>query len=674
MAKKKHTTPTPKPASATPRTTSSQEAAPSAEQPATATAFGLNVWLLAAVLAAATVAVYYASLSNDFMVFDDDKAIRYNNVIKHPTLRGIFGGNNLGMYAPVTWLGYALVYALAGENATAFHSFNLLLHVGSVLAAFWLLNLLQRNREVSFFAALLFALHPLTVEPTCWIAGQSTLTFSFFYLLSLMAYVKWQGNQRMAFYGLSLFLFLLSILAKSAAVTLPLVLLLFDWYRNGALNWKNVLGKAPYFLASLAFGLYTFSTRAAEGHKLVVSSSAYNLLDRFFMVCHSLLFYPVKLLLPVQLSIFYPMEKHEGVWSADYYIAPLVVAGLAWLVWKHARSTREVGLGAGWYVLPLAVMLPYVSVGTFEMRSDRYVYISAIGFWFLVVWLMQGLQPVVRRIILVAAAVFFGFLTHEHSKVWKNEVSVFRNCVDRYPDAALCNCNLAYGELLNFDFENSIKHYNKTLELDKGYVEAYNGRGQALLMTNKFKEAYSDFDNAIKAGIVTPKLYLNRGKCLVMLNRPTEAIPDLTESIKLEPRNPEAYCFKAVAESQTGAEDEAIADYGKALELKPDYVEALVKRGLIYAQRKQYEAAIADYTAALAADPKVVIALNNRAAAYMSLGQYDKSIEDLTRAIQVQPNYARAYDTRSRVYQLMGQMDKAAADAAKARELMGGGK
>ena len=307
MAKKKHIAQPAKSAVSPSEVPQPAATAPAAANGALPT--GLNNWLLAGILVAATVAVYYSSLSNDFMIFDDDKAIRYNNVIKNPTLRGIFGGNNLGMYAPVTWLGYALVYALAGENATAFHSFNLLLHVGSVLAAFGLLNLLQRNREVSFFAALLFALHPLTVEPTCWIAGQSTLTFSFFYLLSLIAYVKWQGNQKTAFYGLSLFLFLLSILAKSAAVTLPLVLLLFDWYRNGTIGWKNVLGKAPYFLASLAFGLYTFSTRAAEGHKLVVSSSAYNLLDRFFMVGHSLLFYPVKLLLPVQLSIFYPMEK-----------------------------------------------------------------------------------------------------------------------------------------------------------------------------------------------------------------------------------------------------------------------------------------------------------------------------------------------------------------------------
>ncbi len=634
--------------------------------------FQKNSVLLLVVLIGATVLAYAGSLSNGFMIFDDDKAIRYNNVIKNPTFKGIFGGNNLGMYAPVTWLGYALVYALAGENATAFHTFNLILHASSVACVFWLLNLLQGRREVSFFTALLFALHPLTVEPTCWIAGQSTLSFSVFYLLSLVAYVKWQEREKPVFYALTLLLFLVSSLAKSAAVTLPLMLLLFDWYRNGKVTAKNLLAKAPFFAISAGLGFYTLLTRAAEGHKLVVSSSAYSVVDRFFMVCHSLLFYPVKLLAPVNLSIFYPMEKTGGTWSVDYYLAPVIVAALGWLVWKYGRPTREIGLGVLWYFLPLTIMLPFVSVGTFEMRSDRYVYISSVGLLFLLVWWMQKLQPALRRGILLALAALFGFLTHQHSKVWKNEVSVFKNCIDQHPNSALCNCNLAYGELLNFDYENSIDHYNKTLQIDKTYVEAYNGRGQAFFMTNKFKEAFSDFDMAINSGIVTPRLFLNRGKCHVILNRPAEAIPDLAKSIELEPRNPETYYFKAVAESKTGAEDAAIADYGKAIELQPRYVEALVNRGLIYATRKNYEASVADYTAALAADPKIPIALNNRAAAYISLGQLDLALQDATKAIEVQPDYARAYDTRARILVAMGQPEKAAKDAEKARELMGG--
>lgn len=636
--------------------------------------FFQNRWLLIGILLAATVATYWASLSNGFMVFDDDKAIRYNQIIKHPTLAGIFGGNNLGMYAPVTWLGYALVYALAGENAPAFHAFSLLLHLGCALAVFQLLNSLKIKQEAAFFTALLFALHPMQVEATSWIAGQSALTFSLFYLLALVAYVRWQDTNRPLFFGLTLLAFAASILAKSAAVTLPLVLLALDWRKAGHITFKNVLAKAPFFAASLALGLYTLSTREAEGHKLVVASKAYGLFDRFLMVCHSLLFYPYKLLIPFNLSIFYPMEKTAGRWSPDYYLAPLVVAALAWFIWKKARSIRDIGFGALWYFLPLTVMLPYVSVGTFEMRSDRYVYVSSAGFLFLLVWLAQKLEPSLRRGILAGAAVGLAALTFFQTQNWKNEVTAFRNCVEKYPNAPLCNCNLAYGELLNLDFENSVKHYTATLALDPTYVEAYNGRGQAYFELRKFQEAFSDFDNAIKAGIVTPKLFLNRGKCHVILNRSAAAVPDLTRSLELEPRNPETYYFLAIAQGKTGDAANSLKNYSKAIELRPDYIEALVNRGLIFYNDQRYTEAIADYTAALAAKPDVPLALNNRANAFLKSGQPEKALADANRAVQLQPNNLKNYETRAAILLALGRTAEAQADLQKIAQMQQGGK
>jgi tetratricopeptide (TPR) repeat protein len=623
-----------------------------------------NFWIWAAILVAVTVSVYLPSLSNGFMIFDDDRAIRYNDIIKNPTLEGIFATRNLGMYAPVTWLGYALVYAIAGENATAFHAFSLLLHIGCVESVFYLLRLLQPNREVAFFAALLFALHPIQVEATCWIAGQSALTFSFFYLLGLVAYALWQQREKPVFYGVTILFFLLSVLAKSAAVTFPLLLLALDWYKNERLVFRDFLAKWPFVLVSFLLGLYTFSTREAEGHNLDVFAGGLNLFDRFLMVCHSILFYPFKMLIPIEQSIFYPMEKTGGTWSFDYYLAPLALAALGWLVWKSAARMREVGLGAAWYLLPLLVMLPYVKVGTFEMRSDRYAYISSVGFLFLIVWLAQKLQPAARRGILAVAAVLFAYLTFEHSKVWKNEVAVFQDCVNKYPNTALCNCNLAYGELLNLEFENCIRHYTRTLELDPTYVEAYNGRGQAYFQLKKIPEAYADFDKAIKAGIVTPKLFLNRGRCLVMLSRPQEAIPDLTRSLELEPNSPEAYFFRAAAREKTGDPENALRDYTQAIQLFPNYVEALVNRGMMHFNAGRFGEAVGDYSAALKVATAGVqpMILNNRANALAQLGKLDEALADANKALSLNQNYAIGYRTRAMIYTRLGQADKAQAD------------
>ena len=114
-------------------------------------------------------------------------------------------------------------------------------------------------------------------------------------------------------------------------------------------------------------------------------------------------------------------------------------------------------------------------------------------------------------------------LSRMQSNVWKSGISLFSHCVETTPESALCNCNLAYNELLSLKFEDCIKHYSMALSVDPSYVEAYNGRGQAYLETKKFDLALADFDQAIKANMSSPRLFMNRAKCLMAHSRLTFA-------------------------------------------------------------------------------------------------------------------------------------------------------
>ena len=172
--------------------------------------------------------------------------------------------------------------------------------------------------------------------------------------------------------------------------------------------------------------------------------------------------------------------------------------------------------------------------------------------------------------------------------VFINGVALFENCVKKTPESALCQCNLAYNSLITNKYDASVKHYSEALKYDPTTVEAYNGRGQALLELGKIPEALDDFTKAIQAGIVTPKLFLNRAKCLVRLNRATEAIPDLNKSIELESKSAEAYYFRAQALDKAGKQPESLADYGKAIDLNPNYIEALVNRGQMLFKSQKY--------------------------------------------------------------------------------------
>jgi tetratricopeptide (TPR) repeat protein len=386
------------------------------------------------------------------------------------------------------------------------------------------------------------------------------------------------------------------------------------------------------------------------------------------MVCQTLLFYPFKTLLPLGYSVAYPFVKEQGSWGITYLAAPLVLAVLAYLVYKYLRNSPNYLLGLGLYLLPLVVMLPFRTVGSFELRSDRYAYLSSIGLLFVVFLFLEKLDTKLRNGILIAAAVVLGFLAIQQAQVWNNGVDLFKNCVDKTPESSLCQCNLAYNSLLTKQYEAAVDHYTAALKYDPSTIEAYNGRGQAYMELRKFPEAYSDFDQAIKGGLSSPKLFLNRGKCLVINGQPEKAIPDLSKSLELEPKSPEAYYFRATAYDKTNQPDQALKDYGQALAQNPNYVEAMVNRGQLQFKSQQYAAAIEDFTngLAIAADAVKPMILVNRANAYLMSGNTQSALEDANQALAINPNFQRGYHSRAAIWKTLGNAAKAAEDLKKA--------
>jgi tetratricopeptide (TPR) repeat protein len=525
---------------------------------------------------------------------------------------------------------------------------------------------IQERKWAAFFIALMFGVHPIMAEPVSWVSGLSTPIFSAFYLLALHLFWSHLEGKGQKYFWLSLLAFVFAGFSKSAAATLPFVLVALEWWRNGTFSVTSILRKWPFWLFSAALVGYTFITRSAEGHNFDVTK-AYSLVDRVFMVSQTLFFYPVKLLFPFGFSISYPFPKVDGTWRADYYLALPALLLVIWWIKKNWQQHRETILALALYFFPLILMLPLITVGSFEMRSDRYVYLPSIGIFLLLMLAAEKIKmEPLRFVFLGLLSLFFAFQGMQQTKVWKDGTALFKNCVEKTPDVALCQCNLGYSELLAKRFETSVEHYSKSLQLDPSYVESYNGRGQAYLNLNppKVSEALSDFTKAIEAGIVTPKLFFNRGKCLAMSSKFSEAIPDLTKSIELEPKSPETWYFRAFSHEKTAAIDKAFQDYSKAIELNPNYVEALVNRALIFYNQQKYPESIDDNSKAIkvASGNVLPMILVNRANAYLKSGNLDKALEDVNQALAYNNNYPRAYQTRAAIYTQMGQVDKAQAD------------
>ncbi|MEO6039812.1 MAG: hypothetical protein ABIQ93_15465, partial [Saprospiraceae bacterium] len=450
------------------------------------------------------------------MVSMDDHTATFDN----PAVTGFnpFLGSNLGMFAPVTWMGYALAFAIQGKEATTlFHVFSAVVHVINVLLVFHLFRRLGSTPVVALVVSLFFAIHPLQVEAVSWIAAFSTPLFALFSLLAMNFYLRHTEAPALGKnYWISLALFVVACLAKSAAVTLPLTLLVLDWWLKRPLNRQHILEKIPYFLVSLGFGIGTIITRTQAG--FADTPADFNVLDRALMICHTLLFYWTKLLAPFGLSIWYPFVKTQGTWSWTYYAAPLVLLALLWLAWRNRAKVPVIWFGTLFYLSNIVLALPYATFGTFELRSDRYNYLAGLGFFFILASL-----PDLFRIkrpswvspawgTLTVLALLWLVLAGLRIQDWKDTITLIDSAIattgDNFGKAYLWR-GMDNGD--NNRGKEALSDFNRAITINPGLTEAYKYRGGLLGFAKRYGESANDLSKYLAKHPNDAEQYYNRG-------------------------------------------------------------------------------------------------------------------------------------------------------------------
>ena len=212
--------------------------------------------------------IYLPAMKGEF-VWDDYVYVQSNPMIYSFDLAQIFSKYVLGNYHPLTMLVLSIEYSLFGFNVVGYHFINVLIHLANTLLVFRLVLLLCRKDAIALIAALFFGIHPLHVESVAWVSELKDLLYSLFFLASCVAYVNYINKRQSKYYFFALALFILSLLSKAMAASLPLVLILFDYFK-GNLNRKAVLQKIPFFLLSVCFGLIAISAQKSTDRKSVV--------------------------------------------------------------------------------------------------------------------------------------------------------------------------------------------------------------------------------------------------------------------------------------------------------------------------------------------------------------------------------------------------------------------
>lgn len=567
---------------------------------------------LAGLISVLTCIAFFPSLKNDFMQTWDDNAYvtmnAYIRAINLHSIRLMFTKQVMGTYVPLPLLTYALDYKIYGLNPLGYHLTNLVLHLICTFFVFKLLRLLNINILFAALGALLFGIQPMRVESVAWISERKDVLYTVFYLAALITHVRFiqSGQQRAKYYRLTLLFFFLALLSKIEAVTLPLSLLLLDYFMERPLRIRLLVEKIPHFLLSLLFGIFGILILYKVGLLSVNRELAFT--DRLFYGVFSLNAYIFKFFFPYVLSAIYPYPVASGhVLPLFYYLNPLLTLGLAFLIYKFARNKRAIVFGALFFFVNVVFMLQILAAGN-AFLADRYTYVAYIGIIFIVVWGLEQLslrkKPWRLPIALGVTAYIIVFMvqTYNRCEVWENGETLWTDIITKYP-----------GQV----------------------VAAYTNRAITYSDKQEFDRAIPDFTEAIAINPRYPVSYANRGMVYGNMGQVENAIADFTKAIALDPAYKMALHNRGVAYGNLGEYGKAVSDLSRAIRIDPHYISAYNNLSIIYCQKNQIDSAISVCLAGLDVISESDVLHGNLGNCYLEKEDTEKALAQYTQCLEI---------------------------------------
>jgi protein O-mannosyl-transferase len=526
------------------------------------------------VLAAITFAVFGQTLHHGFIDFDDNAYVYSNRMVTQGlTLKGlvwVFTHADCSLYHPLTMLSLMADCQLYGLHAGGYHFTNVLLHTASVILLFLILRQMTGALWRSAFVAAVFAIHPLRVESVAWVSERKDVLSGLFFMLTLGAYVRyarrpWSWGR----YGLVILSFAMGLMCKPILVTLPVVLLLLDYWPLQRVEpaGKLVLEKLPLLALSAGMCALTFlATRTASAslENIPVPSRLGNALVSYAIYLRQMVW-------PAGLAVPYP---HNYLPPWEVALAGVLLAGLSSVAWGQQRKQPWLLMGWLWYLVMLLPVAGILLVGS-HSHADRYTYLPQIGIYVAVTWLMAewGAKLHVGRVamggLMIAVPAVLMFCAWKQAAYWKNEITLWSH-------ALACTTR------------NYKAHY---------------GLGNALSQTGRVDEAISQYQMALQIRPDYADARASIGLSLFKEGKPDEAIRQFRKALQIQPDHVNAHNGLGIALFQEGSVDEAIIHFQKALQSKPDNVNARNNLGIALAEKGRTAEAIAQYQRALQIQP-----------------------------------------------------------------------
>jgi len=561
--------------------------------------------VLVALLAGTACLAFVRTLGNDFVPFDDGDYLTQNLVVHQGlTWKGTlwaFTTFEMGNWHPLTWLTHMLDWQLFGAHAGGHHGVGLLIFLATVAVVFLWLDEMTGERARSAAVTALFALHPLRVESVAWASERKDLLCAFFFVLTCWAHVR---RVRKGGNGSWVALWtLLALMSKPMAVTLPVVLLILDFWplRRREKPWALVFEKLPLIVLSGVSSAVTMFAQVSGG----AVAEGFHLDAQVARASLNVLRYLGLTFWPVGLIPLHPFDYTPAVWKIVLAMALLfAITAAAWQLYPRRPA---IAAGWAWFLVTLLPVIGLVQAGL-QSVADRYTYLPHIGLAVAVVWAVPEPSPRWRN----SAALLFGGLAAALAMATFVQVGYWRDA------RAL---------------------FTHTLDVSPGNPLAEFVLGGEAMKTGDLAEAEARFRATLKKQPNAPRALLNLGIVLLKEGRTDEANRAFALARYEAPMDVDVSMGYACAAARVGRLDEAIAEYRALDSLDQEQRNTALQLGVLLDQAGQHEEGLAYIRRAVKLaedDPATHAAL---ATALARGGRFDEAIPEMEAALKLQPDY-----------------------------------
>jgi tetratricopeptide (TPR) repeat protein len=548
--------------------------------------------VIALLLILGILTIYLQTRHHEFVVYDDRTYITGNPyVLDGLSSEGLkwafsFTQKEKTYWHPLTWLSHMLDIQLFGSNAGSHLMINILLHSLNTLLLLHILRRMTGKLWAPALVAALFAIHPLNVESVAWVAARKNLLSTLFWMLTILAYIRYAEKPGLGRYGLTLVSLFFGLLSKPMLVTLPCVLLLLDFWplrrysfghgysTNGAhVSFSRLLlEKTPMIMLSVA-SIY-LSTFSLSNYGDLVTAESVNMRLRIANALISYVAYIYKVLGPVKLTCYYPFPLEIPFWKSAG--AFLILSGISTIALKSFRQYPFFLIGWLWYIGTLFPVIGLVQAGLWPALADRFTYVPMIGIFLIIAWGISELSKVKPRTVILsgisigAILLVFVIMSHKQVGYWKNSITLFNHAIKITKDNYLSHYALAYAHEQKGSKEEAIRHYGAALEINPNEADVHYNLAVLLTSKKQYQAATSHYMHALRIKPDDAQVHNNLGNVYFHQKDWPKAIKHYKYAIQHEPGYGKAHKNLGATMFRLGRMSEAVNRFKEALRIMPE--------------------------------------------------------------------------------------------------------